>query len=97
MCEKVSLSETIQVYVDSLSTLDFSSCPEKFASSFQEHIDAWKAMIAVTDNFPDLRGEMHDIFDEIEKSENPGEFKTRLDKIWSTTFRLVEINVKINF
>ena len=85
-CEKVSLSKTIQVYVDSLAQLDFSGCPKNFTTAFKAHIDAWREMIPVTDAFPDLRGEMHDIFAEIEKSEAATGFKSKLNQIWDTWY-----------
>ena len=66
-CEKISLSETIRIYANGLEALDFAECPEKFSTAFQSHIKAWKEMIIITDKYPNLRGEMHDLFDEIEE------------------------------
>ncbi|MEO1258636.1 MAG: hypothetical protein AAFZ15_07555 [Bacteroidota bacterium] len=86
MCEKISLSETIQVYVDSLTQLNYSGCPEKFATAFRAHIKSWREMIPVTDAFPGLRGEMHDVFKEIENSDNASEFKNKLNRVWDTWY-----------
>ena len=83
-CETLSLSETIEKYVGGMEALDFSQCPEKFSSAFKSHIEAWKSMVSVTDHFPDSRGEMHDLFNTIEKSEHAEKYKLALDKIWST-------------
>ena len=41
-------------------------------------------MTMVTDQYPNLRGEMHDLFDIIEKGKDSGAFKTHLKAIWDT-------------
>ena len=46
-CEKISLSETILIYVDNLKKIDFSDCPEDFTKAFQSHQGAWLEMIKV--------------------------------------------------
>jgi hypothetical protein len=83
-CEQISLSETIQQYVQSLEKVDFQNCPSAFTTAFQRHLEAWTQMITVTDHYPDLRGEMHDLFDIIEQGEYQAEFKPRLAAIWDT-------------
>lgn len=83
-CEKISLSKTIKNYIKGLENLNFKNCPEKFTRAFDNHRQAWEKMIPVSDNFPDLRGEMHDLFDIIEKSDEAENFKIRLKAIWDT-------------
>ncbi|MDJ0645873.1 MAG: hypothetical protein QNJ57_07830 [Flavobacteriaceae bacterium] len=83
-CEKISLSTTIQQYTSSLNELDFSNCPEDFSKAFKDHISAWNEMTAITDRHDQLRGEMHDLFDIIEKSLDSTEFAARLKAIWDT-------------
>ena len=83
-CEKISLSATIRIYTSGLEELDFSACPEDFTVAFNAHIQAWKDMTTLTDKYLRLRGEMHDLFDEIEAGEDAEEFKPLLDNIWST-------------
>ena len=83
-CEVMPLSETIKLYVAGLDGLDFTNCPEAFSVAFSKHKDAWLAMIPITDNYPDLRGEMHDLFDVIEQGENEEAFSPALKTIWDT-------------
>ncbi|WP_353779810.1 hypothetical protein [Winogradskyella sp. 3972H.M.0a.05] len=82
--EKISLSETINAYVKAMKLMDFSTCPDDFRVAFEDHITAWDKMTLVTNNYPNLRGEMHTLFDKIKKSKNAEEFKQRLDEIWGT-------------
>ncbi|WP_298904125.1 hypothetical protein [uncultured Psychroserpens sp.] len=82
--ETLSLNTTITNYTDSLKDLDFNYCPDDFSNAFQTHIDAWIAMKTVTDNYSNLRGEMHDVFDQIELSKDSVAFKTKLKAIWDT-------------
>jgi len=82
--EQMSLSASISNYVTSINQLDFQKCPEAFKSAFQEHAQAWSDMTSVTDNYPDLRGELHDLFDKLEKSEDAVAFKKHLENIWAT-------------
>ncbi|NNL16138.1 MAG: hypothetical protein HKO81_05810 [Flavobacteriaceae bacterium] len=89
--EKVSLSQSIINYTKELESLDYSNCPEKFVSSFHEHIEAWKMVTKVTDDYPSLRGELHDIFSELEKSKDSTQFKSLVKQVWDT-WNLVEEN-----
>lgn len=82
--EKISLSETITEYTDSLSSLNYDDCPGQFTTAFKEHIEAWKDVKRVTDNYLELRGEMHDLFDELEKGKDSIEFKLLSKRIWDT-------------
>lgn len=83
-CETISLSETIHQYVKGMDSFDYSDCPTDFKEAFEKHKEAWIAMIQVTDNYPDLRGEMHDLFDELEKGADAELFKSLLKNIWDT-------------
>lgn len=84
-CETQSLSKTIQDYVNALENASFKGCPNTFKDAFDKHIEAWKATLVVTDKHPDLRGEMHDLFDELEKHEEDGAALTQAIKgIWDT-------------
>ena len=83
-CEEISLSETILNYVKEIEKMDFSYCPKYFKVAFTRHIQAWKDMIPVTDHFPTLRGEMHDLFEQIDRSDHGQAYKTVLSNIWST-------------
>jgi len=83
-CEKISLSQTIEKYTSALKALNYEGCNNEVEAAFNDHIAAWDAMTKVTDKHDSLRGEMHDLFDQIELSEDKVEFKTLLLKIWNT-------------
>jgi hypothetical protein len=93
-CKEVSLSTTIDRYVDSLSVMDFSQCPSLFTEAFKDHIQAWKNMKQITDSFPDLRGEMHELFDQIELTKDSTIFKDLLANVWYT-WEVVEKESKV--
>ena len=83
-CEAISLSATIDQYVSALNRLDFEACPESFHTAFKNHAEAWTKMEEFTTQYPDLRGEMHDLFDSIEKGKDSLSFKPLLKAIWDT-------------
>lgn len=87
--EKISISEAIHNYSKNLKSLNYSNCPEKFETAFRNHIDAWIDFRKVSDKYPLLRGELHDIFAIMEKSKDSTEFKSRLDQILET-WKIVE-------
>ena len=45
---------------------------------------AWEYMVYITDKYNSMRGEMHDLFDQIGASGDSLDFKVRLDAIWGT-------------
>jgi ketosteroid isomerase-like protein len=83
-CEAISLSQTIQQYAQAIQQIDFSGCPPEFNAGFQKHAAAWLAMLPVTDQYPDLRGEMHDLFDQLKSDKYAEQFKSLEQTIWST-------------
>jgi len=83
-CKEISLSQTIINYTASLKSLDFSNCPKPFSDAFKSHIKAWNKMLVETDNYPEFRGEMHDIFDQIKAGPDSTKFKILEAEIWST-------------
>ena len=87
--EQISLSETIDNYTNSIKSLNYSSCPEKFTIAFHEHIEAWLDVKKVSDKYPELRGELHVIFSEIEKKKDSLEFKSLELKLFDT-WKIVE-------
>ncbi|MBT8231745.1 MAG: hypothetical protein HKO66_07855 [Saprospiraceae bacterium] len=84
MCEKLSLSFTIDYYTQKLESLPFEDCPITFKEAFLNHIEAWKKAKSVTDDYPKLRGEMHVLFDKIYLTPDSTTFKKLVDDIWST-------------
>lgn len=51
-------------------------------------------MIPFVEKHPELRGEMHDLFDEVENSKDTNEFKPLLKEIWDT-WGAVEVAMKL--
>lgn len=78
------LSAAISNYVDATNGLKMNRCPPAFAAAFKSHMGAWQQMIAVTDNYPHLRGEMHELFNRLEKEKDSTLFKLKLKQIWDT-------------
>ncbi|MFD0962705.1 hypothetical protein [Pseudofulvibacter geojedonensis] len=83
-CEKISLSTTIDNYVTSLQALDYTNCSPEFSQAFTNHQKAWLASKQITNKHPELRGEMHDLFDTINKTSDSTEFKKLVKDIWDT-------------
>jgi len=93
--EMISLSETISNYTNDLKALNFTQCPEKFKLAFDKHIEAWLAIQVITNKYPSTRGELHEIFADLEKSEDSTEFKSVVKQIWDT-WNVVEKSAKLN-
>lgn len=83
-CEIVSLSRSIKNYVRGLKKLNFKNCPSGFKESFRIHTKAWHDILKITNKYPSLRGEMHELFDQLEKGNDAVEFKKYLKQIWDT-------------
>lgn len=83
-CKTISLDKTITQYVEAIDNLNFEGCPEDFKNGFQSHIKAWSKMSEFTESYSDLRGEMHVLFNTIEKEKDSAAFKPLLKAIWDT-------------
>ena len=83
-CETISLAETIRNYTDGLEHINYNGCPAEFKEAFKAHWEAWRQMIPLVEKYPNLRGEMHDLFDVLEEGEHADEFKPLLQAIWDT-------------
>ncbi len=83
-CENISLAETILQYATAVEQLDYSNCPSGFEAAFRNHCKAWRQMIPFVEKYPDLRGEMHDLFDEFEVGKDTAEFRPLLKEVWDT-------------
>jgi hypothetical protein len=88
-CENISLSETINNYVSGMESLDYDGCSQLFSQAYKQHMDAWKAMIPVTNKHPEIRGEMHDLFDQLAASPDSAVFSRNLKRI-QDSWALVE-------
>lgn len=83
-CETITLHKTIENYTKAMQNLNFEGCPETFSTAFEGHISAWDSMGEFTKAYSDLRGEMHVLFDSIEKTKDSTQFKSFLKDIWDT-------------
>ena len=83
-CKQVSLSKSIADYTKEIGQFDYSNCPEALSKAFKTHKEAWNEMMVITNKYPDLRGEMHDLFDQIEIGSDSTQFKILLKNIWDT-------------
>lgn len=83
-CENATLSMSIRNYVSGLKKLNFKNCPPGFEKAFDKHKKAWIAMLKITNKYPDMRGEMHELFDQLDKGNDAIEFKKYLKNIWDT-------------
>lgn len=94
LTEDLSLTESINDYTDNLKTLNYSNCPPAFTSAFNDHINSWLEIRAVTDNYSSLRGEMHTLFETIEAGKDSLRFKSLTGEIWSTWEEVEKISRK---
>lgn len=82
--KKISLSETILEYAYGINEEDFKNCSPQFTAAFNHHKESWLHMKSITDKYPELRGEMHELFDQIKEGKDSSAFKIRLEAIWNT-------------
>ena len=66
--ESGSLAAAVRAYVEGLDAIDFGDCPADFTEAFTLHRDAWHRSIGFFAEHGDLRGELHELFDEIRES-----------------------------
>jgi hypothetical protein len=63
--EAMPLAEAVGAYVRGLDAIDFGECPADFTAAFERHRDAWQESIRYFEEYPEMRGELHDLFDRI--------------------------------
>ena len=83
-CARIPLAQAIKGYTQALGSQEMTDCPETFREAFRRHIAAWTDLIQVAERYPDIRGEMHDVFHELEASPDSAIFQAGLDAVWST-------------
>ncbi|GEM_PF-2537847 len=83
-CKSMSLSATIRQYADNIARIGQMGCPPAFAAGFEKHREAWLALLPVTDQYPDLRGEMHVLFKQLESGRHAESFKPLVKTVWDT-------------
>ncbi len=83
-CKQVSLSKSLTNYTNEINQFNYNNCPEIFSKAFKTHEAAWNDIMVITNKYPNLRGEMHDLFDQIEVGSDSTQFKILLKNIWDT-------------
>jgi len=92
-CKNVSMSQAIVNYTGSMKKINMEGTPKQFSKAFTIHIESWEDMLAVTDKYPEMRGEMHDLFLKLEKSNDSLMFKKLKNAIWDT-WELTEVSTQ---
>ena len=59
------IARAVAKYVAGLDALDLHRCPADFVVALKRHRDAWHDSIEFFDQYAELRGELHDVFDAI--------------------------------
>lgn len=83
-CERISLSRTISNYTTGMKAIDMKDCPNSFSNAYDLHRKAWDEVLPITNKYPELRGEMHDLFKQIEAGKDSVLFKKRVAAVWAT-------------
>lgn len=83
-CETISMAATIRNYAEGMKKADFRQCPPEFSAAFERHRQAWLNMIPLVEKYPDMRGEMHVLFNQLELGKDAATFNPLLKNIWDT-------------
>ena len=83
-CERISLAQTIREYTDAMGQFDYQNCPADFTIAFKKHREAWVALIPIVEKYPDMRGEMHTLFEILENGAHAAAFKLLVKAVWDT-------------
>ena len=89
----IPLHKAIKQYAEALYNLDYTECPEEFTKAFLAHVADWESLIPIAKKYPDKRGEMHDVFDELRETEDGEAFEQRINEIrasWKIVEKFVE-------
>lgn len=91
--ENISLSASINQYIESTNVINMKDCPEDFKVAFKKHQEAWLNTLVITDKYPELRGQMHILFEQISQGED-GAALAPLVKAIGDTWVAVEQTIK---
>lgn len=93
--ERVALGDAIRTYLLGLRSIDYRGCPESFQKAFVDHAKAWDNSLEFFDNHQELRGEMHQLLDEIrEKDEATAKELTKHFQAIMKTWQVIEAAVE---
>jgi predicted enzyme related to lactoylglutathione lyase len=93
--ESGPLADAAQAYVVAIDALDFSECPPEFVEAFRTHREAWQDAVPMLERFPQLRGEMHDLFDQLKQDPDTRSDMEALDKRIRDTWAEVEATTAV--
>lgn len=82
--ETLSMGTAIRQYVNGMVRIPYNECPEAFMGAMSRHRQAWLDMITLVNEYPDLRGEMHALFDQVKQEQNGKKIEEQLVKIRDT-------------
>lgn len=91
--ENISLSASINQYIESTNIINLEDCPKDFREAFEKHQQAWLNTLVITDKYPSLRGQMHILFEQIAQGED-AEALAPLVKNIGDTWVAVEQTIK---
>ncbi len=81
----VSIGVAVREYVANVKAIDLARCPRPFRKALENHLAAWTDSLKFFDTVPDLRGEMHSLFDKLRSEEATRESILEIEKaIWGT-------------
>lgn len=80
------MHEVVREYVQAMDDFDYAGTPGDFCEAMREHRDAWAHLIPRVIREPDLRGEMHDVLDQLTADDAALRevYQRLLDDIWTT-------------
>jgi len=78
--------EVVREYVLAMDGFEYGGTPGDFSEAMREHRDAWARLIPRVIRQPDLRGEMHEVLDELtaEGAALREVYQRIIDDIWTT-------------
>jgi hypothetical protein len=84
--ERMAIAEAVRRYVRGLGAIDYSGCPPDFVDAFAMHRLAWVDLVSALEPFGQMRGEMHDVLDEIDALQDARAAHVRelVAAVWST-------------
>lgn len=63
--EDAPIARAVEAYVAGLDALDLGQCPQDFVQALTLHRNAWHDAIGFFEQYSELRGELHDVFEAI--------------------------------
>ena len=81
---EMPIGDAVRAYLEAFESLDMSECPPPFREAIRRHLGAWRETLPWLDAYPELRGELHEVFDVIGRDERNAEFRAAVGQIIQT-------------